>query len=285
MALICFVSQKGSPGTTLTALAVAASWPGDSNRRRVLVEADPFGGVLALRYQLGHEPGLVTLAAAMRGNIDAAQLWSHAQELPGGVPVIIGPDRPDQTNAVFAATGDTLGRWLGDLEDVDVIVDLGRVANSSQSSSLLGQADLVLMVARPTVEQLQPAAERLRTLSAEPNRVRWVLVGEQPHDRAEVEAAFGFAVAGVIADDPRGARALEQGGSSARLRRSAIVRSASALAFDLSKDVGTESEASSNGSESSDPETSVGSDHASSGHKLSDHDDQLVALGGSDHGR
>lgn len=53
MALVCFVSQKGSPGTTTTALAVAAAWLTPDGRRKLFVEADPFGGVLALRYQLG----------------------------------------------------------------------------------------------------------------------------------------------------------------------------------------------------------------------------------------
>lgn len=235
MALVCFVSQKGSPGTTLTALAVAAGWPGDGERKRLFVEADPFGGVLALRYQLGHEPGLMTLAAALRGGIGVDDVWAHAQELPGGLAAIIGPDRPDQANAVLAATGDRLGAWLADLDGVDVIADVGRVATNSHASDLLEHADLVLMVARPNVEQLQPAAQRMQTLGIAAEKLRWILIGERPHNRDEVEATFGIAVAGVVADDPRGARALEQGSTPTRLRRTAIVRTATALADDLAQ--------------------------------------------------
>ena len=58
MALICFASQKGSPGATLSALTVAAAWPNLAGRRKLLVEADPDGGVLAVSYRLGREPGL-----------------------------------------------------------------------------------------------------------------------------------------------------------------------------------------------------------------------------------
>jgi len=233
MALICFVSQKGSPGTTLTALAVAAAWPSDAERKRLFVEADPFGGVLALRYQLGHEPGLTTLAAAVRGGIGVDDVWNHAQVLPGGLSAIVGPDHPGQGNAILAATGGRLGAWLADLHGVDVIADVGRIATHSDGSDLLDHADLVLMVARPTVEQLQPAAQRMHTLGVAEHKLRWVLIGEHPHKRDEVEGTFGIAVAGVIAHDPRGAKALEQGSTASRLRRTAIVRTAAALASDL----------------------------------------------------
>ena len=235
MSLVCFVSQKGAPGTTLTALAIAAAWPNDAERKRLFVEADPFGGVLALRYQLGHEPGLMTLAAALRAGIGVDEVWNHAQELPGGLPAIIGPDRPDQANAVLAATGDRLGAWLADLDGLDVIADLGRIATKSHASDLLEHADLVLMVARPNVEQLQPAAQRMQTMGLAADKLGWVLIGDSPHRRDEVEATFGIAVAGVIADDPRGAKALEQGSTSSRLRRTALVRTAKALAGDLAQ--------------------------------------------------
>jgi len=233
MSLVCFVSQKGSPGTTTTALAVAAAWPTPGGRQTLLVEADPFGGVLALRYQLGLEPGLLTLAAALRSGIEADDVWDHAQRLPGGLAAIVGPDLPDQANAALTAAGARLGSYLASLSGVDVIADLGRFGIDSQSPEFLTNADLVLMVARPVAEQLQPAAQRLQSLGLAPDKVGWVLVGERPHDRAEVEAAFGIPVAGVIADDARGAAALANGASPGALRRSSLARSAFALAETL----------------------------------------------------
>jgi len=233
MPLVCFVSQKGSPGTTMTALAVAAAWPTSGERLKLLVEADPFGGVLALRYQLGLEPGLLTLAAALRSGTDDDDVWNHAQRLPGGLAAILGPDLPDQANAVLTAVGARLGPYLASLSGVDVIADLGRLATNPQSPEMLSHADLVLMVARPIAEQLQPAAQRLRSLGLASDQVGWVLVGDRPHDRAEVEATFGMPVVGVIADDSRGAAALANGASSGAARRSSLARSAFALAESL----------------------------------------------------
>lgn len=239
MALVCFISQKGSPGATTTALAVAAAWPLVQGRQKLFVEADPFGGVLAVRYQMGIEPGLLTLAAAVRADMDDESVWDHAQELPGGLPAIIGPDSPDQANAVLSATGRRMGAFLSNLDSVDVIADVGRVASFAPSSELLQEADLVLMVAKPEAENLQPSAQRILSLGLAPERIGWVLVGERPHGSAEIEATFGVPVAGVVADDRRGAEALTRGASGAALRRSAVIRTASTLANDLAHQVGS----------------------------------------------
>jgi len=238
MALICFISQKGSPGATTTALAVAAAWPPIEGRRKLFAEADPFGGVLALRYQLGVEPGLLTLAAAVRAGIDSDDVWDHAQTLPGGMPAIIGPDRPDQVSAALTATSQLLGSVLTNMDGVDVIADVGRVSANSPTTELLDEADLVLMVARPEAEQLQPAAQRLLSLGLASDRVGWVLIGDRPHHATEVEATFGVPVAGVLADDRRGAAALARGAAPGTLRRSALARTASALASSIADHIG-----------------------------------------------
>ncbi len=233
MALICFASAKGSPGTTLTALSVAAAWPTSGTRRKLLLEADASGGTLALRYGLGLEPGLVTFAVAAQRHLDPDAVWGHAQELPGGLAVIVGPDNPDRAASVLARSAGKVATWLAGQRDLDVIVDLGRLATEPPGMDLLRAADLTLMVARPTVEQLQPAAHRMRSLPVPSERLGWVLVGESPHTAAEVREAFGYDVAGVIADDRRGVAALEGGAAGGRLRRSALARSATALAETL----------------------------------------------------
>ena len=46
MSLICFANGKGAPGGTTAMLATASLWPME---RRLVVEADPDGGVLAAR--------------------------------------------------------------------------------------------------------------------------------------------------------------------------------------------------------------------------------------------
>ncbi len=230
MSLICFASQKGSPGTTLTALATAAAWKTDSDRRKLLVEADPSGGVLAVRYQLGLEPGLVTLAAAVRAGLDRSALWNHVQELPGGLPLVVGPDAPDQAHSALDASGSALGKWLAELPDVDVIADIGRLGPDSPAVGFAAGANAVLMVARPVAEQLQPAARRMVAIASRVRSLGWVLIGDGPHSADEIEATYGFVVVGVMPDDKRGAAAIEVGGSNKRIRHSPLARSASSLA-------------------------------------------------------
>lgn len=233
MALVVFGSQKGSPGASLTALAVAAAWPTDPLRRTLLVEADPDGGVLAIRYQLGREPGLLSLAASGRHGVARGDLWSHTQEIPGGLAAVVAPDRPDQATAALHAAGATLGPWLQSLPDVDVIADVGRLSPSSPALSFAAAADMILMVARPTAEQIQPAAERVNTLQTVNPKVGWCLIGDSPHPPDEIERVHKVTVVGVLADDPKGAAALERGGSARRVRRSALVRSASELSASI----------------------------------------------------
>ncbi len=233
MTLICFASQKGSPGTTATALAVAAALKVSDGRRKLLVEADATGGTLAIRYRLPVEPGLLTLAAAVRGGLEPEGVWRHAQELPGGLSVLVCPDGSDQVHAAMAASGALLGRYLDDMRDVDVICDVGRLAPGSPSLDFVAQASALLMVARPHAEQLQPAARKLVSLQSQVKNLGWVLVGQKPYGAAEVEATYDFPVVGLIADDPRSVASLEQGGMSKRLRRHPFVRSSTTLADTL----------------------------------------------------
>lgn len=234
MTLIYFTSQKGAPGTTLSTLAIAAAWPTPTGRRKLFVEADPSGGSVALRYGLGLEPGLVTLAVAIRSGAHGAAVWDHAQELPGGLAAVVGPDSADRSGAALAAVGPSLGRWLAQLGDVDVFVDLGRL-DTDTHMGCLAAADLTLMVARPCVEQLQPAAHAMAALPVEADRVAWLLIGERPHSAVEVADAFAWDVAGVIAHDRRSATDLETGSGGRRLRRSALVRSATTVAESLAE--------------------------------------------------
>lgn len=233
--LICFTSQKGAPGATLTALTVAASWPGEDTERRVFLEADRAGGAVALRYGIGTDPGLLTLATSIRSD-NSADIWSHAQQLPGGLPGILAPDAPQQVSATLAAANRSLGRWLEE-RHVSVLADVGRLGDGASPHPLLSEASLVAVVARPIAEQLQPAVHAIRSAGIGYDRVGWVLIGDRPHPPAEVEATFGIPVLGVIADDARTAAGLSEGSSSRRIAKSPLVRSAASLAEHLAAEV------------------------------------------------
>ncbi|MEM9565361.1 MAG: hypothetical protein AAGA93_22250 [Actinomycetota bacterium] len=233
MTLISLASQKGSPGTSMAALTLAAALRPGEGRRKLLLEADPSGGVLAIRYRLSTDPGLVTLAAAARAGLDADELWRHTRDLPGGLAAVVCPDGSDQVHSALAAAGAAIGRHLAERRDVDVIADLGRLVPGSPVLELAAESTALLMVARPTADQLQPAARRLAALRPEIRNLGWLLIGEKPHGPAEVEDTFGFPVVGVLADDRRSVEAIAGGAITRRVRRHPYVRSAVTVADTL----------------------------------------------------
>ena len=229
MSLVGLCSAHGSPGVTTTVLALAATWPED--RRCLLVEADPFGGVIGARYGLGDTPGLSSLAAVARKGLDEEAVWSHVQHLPGGVPVLVGPASADEAHAVLRDVAGALAGWCVTQTDVDVIVDCGRIAPASPTVELLAKADAVLVLTRPFADQLRPAAHRLVALEASGAAASLLLVGDSPYGPDEVAATLKADVGGVIAWDPRTAAVLTGTRGAVRdLRRSPLVRSAATLA-------------------------------------------------------
>jgi MinD-like ATPase involved in chromosome partitioning or flagellar assembly len=232
MALVCVTSAHGAPGATTLALLAAGCWP----RPAVVVEADPAGGVLAVRYGLGRTPGLADLAAAVDTHAPAQALWNSAQALPGGLRVVVAPESGEVTVGILDDVAGPLARWCMRLEDVDVIVDCGRTPPGSPSVALMGAADAVLVVARSTADQLYPSAHRVHALAAQTGceHLGLVLVGGRPHRPEEVVTQLRVPVLGVVDDDPRSAQAFAAGGPAGRaLRRSPLVRSVQGLVDDL----------------------------------------------------
>jgi MinD-like ATPase involved in chromosome partitioning or flagellar assembly len=226
--------------TTLTLLA-AGCWP----RPAVVVEADPSGGALAVRYSLGRTPGLADLAAAVDTHAPVSALWSSAQSLPGGLRVVAAPESGEVTVGILDDVADRLARWLGRHEDLDVIIDCGRSIPGSPTAPLMAAADAVLVVARPTADHLYPTAHRVHALAtrAGADTVGVVLVGDGPHAAGEVAAQLKVDVLGVVADDPRTAGAFAGGGAGRSSRRAPLVRSVSVLAADLAARLGVTAEA------------------------------------------
>lgn len=225
MSLLVVGSARSSGATTL-AMALAASLD-----HAVLVEADPDGGVLALRYRLAREPGLMSLAAAR--DLDAESVFDHAQRLAGGLAVVPGPEAPERATHLLRTAGGRLARMLAGVEGVDLVLDAGRLSPSSPALCFIPVATTTVVVARPCPEDLVAAADRVAALSTTGAEIGLVLVGSGPYSPAEVSAQLGCVVIGTIADDARTARTLAEGGRAKALSRSALVRSAASLASHL----------------------------------------------------
>ena len=228
MSLLCLCSAHGSPGVTTTALALAGVWP--EGRRCLLVEADPFGGVIAARFGLKDTPGLASLASVARRGLDTEVVWRHVQQLPGGLPVLVGPPSASQADIVLRDLASVLADWCAAERAVDVIVDCGRITAGSPLLGLMGQAERVLVLTRPSPDQLRPAAHQLRTLDASGTQVGLLLVGDTPYGQREVASALEVDVAGMVAFDSQAAEALTGVAGGGDLRRSLLVRSVAGLA-------------------------------------------------------
>lgn len=234
MALVCIGSFRGAPGATTLAVAVAMSWP----RPVVLVEADPDGGVLAVRHGLSRQPGLAGLAAAVREIPSTEALFRNAQATPAvDVPVVVAPEAAPISAGILDDVAGELGPWCSAVEGADVVVDCGRLSLRSPVLPVLPHAAAVLAVARPRADELHVAAHRRNLLVG--GRSGLVLVGEHPYTAREVIDQLGVPVVGLVADDPRAASLLEEGGSGRSVRRSALLRTAGGLVDELAEQLGS----------------------------------------------
>jgi MinD-like ATPase involved in chromosome partitioning or flagellar assembly len=233
MSMVALGSVKGAPGVTTATLALAGVWP----RPVMIAECDPSGGDLAARFGLGPSPGLVSLASQARHQLRAESLWSHLQRLPGdGVPVLLGVQAPEQA-AALGRVWSLLPRALAGL-GMDVLVDCGRLAPDAPTQHVIAAADLTVLLAQPTVEEIAHLERRLDVLERSGRQFAVALAGEAPYDRRTVASRLASdglrsPVLGVLADDPEAASELcgrLRRRRSSALSRSYLVRSARELA-------------------------------------------------------
>lgn len=234
MALVCLGSVGAAPGVTTLSVLIAASWP----RPAVLVEADPSGGVLAVRYRLGRSPGLAGLAAMVRQGAPPEAIWAYTQMLPGDLPVVVAPESGPVTTNILDDASHELARWCRHHQGVDIIVDCGRLAMRDVTWPLWAAADEMLLVTRPRADELYPVAHRFKALENHVRSLGLVLVGDRPYRPEEIASQLEVPIRGTVADDPRAASVLATGGSGRTLRRSALVRSVRTLADALALRLG-----------------------------------------------
>lgn len=231
MPLVAFASVRSSAVTTLAA-GVATLWPQEV--RRLLVEADPTGGTLCATAGLAPEPGLVSLAAAARRQGKPSLVFDHAQDLPGGVPVVCGPPAASRARSALSMLSDLLGR-LVEL-DACVFCDCGRLDPATANVELFEAADLAVLACRPRLSDLNALAaffdERVETEA----RPVLVLAGDGPYPAKEITETLGAEVAGLLPWDPDAAGAVGTVSlSSRRLTRAPLVRALRSLAGELDR--------------------------------------------------
>ncbi len=252
MALIVVAADKGAPGVTTTALALASVWPSPV----LLAECDPAGGDLMFRFpavdgrQLDPRRGLLSLAVAGRRDYQQQQVWPHAQKIHGGLDVLVGVTNAEQGTGL-AAMWRPLGAMLAALPGADVIADCGRLGPDGPAYDLLGEAATVILVTRPDLGDLIRLRDRAATIVASAQRrgrrgiSLGVLVIADPKNlkAAQAEVAHALHQAGLpvrlvcgMADDPKAADLL-RGTWGGRLDKTLLLRTAREVAGQLVAEV------------------------------------------------
>jgi MinD-like ATPase involved in chromosome partitioning or flagellar assembly len=248
MALIAIASDKGAPGVTTAALALAAVWP----RPVLLAECDPAGGDLVYRFPAaggGHlDPrrGVLSLAVIARRGMAPHQVWEHAQKLHGGLDVLAGVTNAEQGAGLSLLWG-PIGKVLASLPQADVIADCGRLGADGPLYDLLAEATTVVLVSRVQVADVIRLRDRATAFAAAAQSrgrrgfgVGVVVVADHKKLRASLgevqqvlaQANAPAAVLGGIAHDTKGADLLsgEWGGS---LDRTLLIKTAREVAQHL----------------------------------------------------
>jgi hypothetical protein len=248
MALIAIASDKGAPGVTTAALALAAVWP----RPVLLAECDQAGGDLVYRFPAadgGHlDPrrGVLSLAVVARRGMQSQQVWEHVQKLHGGLDVLAGVTNAEQGAGLSLLWG-PIGKALAALPQADVIADCGRLGADGPLYDLLIEATTVVLVSKVHVADVIRLRDRASAFAAAAQSrgrrgfgVGVVVVAEHKKFRAalgEVQHVLGQAhapatVLGGIAHDTKGADLLggEWGGS---LDRTMLIKTAREVAQQL----------------------------------------------------
>jgi MinD-like ATPase involved in chromosome partitioning or flagellar assembly len=253
MSTIAFFSAKGAPGVTTTAMLTASLWP----RPALLADCDPAGGDMGLRLPrpdgrpLDLGTGLLSLLPLARRELSPGTVRQHAQPVLGGGEVVVGVTGPEQATAVGPVWA-TLAQALADLDEQDVIIDLGRLDPTSPVLPLADSADLLVCVLDGSVPGVFAARARLRTLlpalpAATGGAGLGPKVGIVVHAEDRRDAVSGAGVIrsdcpevadlGWLANDPVGARIFD-GQPVNRPERTMLVRSGRELVGRLHSAIG-----------------------------------------------
>lgn len=211
MSIIAVGSAKASPGVTSLSVGLGLSWEWTTGRRAVLVEADGDGGVLAARFGLASTPSLVELSGTARHELTMARLQASCQLLADQLPTLVAPGCGETTTMVLASLGQRLADGFGRFDDIDAVVDVGRIRPHSPAVELIQHCDLLVLVTRPHFDQLVPLVHQARRIISHDVPTALVCVGDRPYSPTEMAKACQLNLLGVMAYEPRMTQALERG--------------------------------------------------------------------------
>ena len=229
MSVIAVGSMHGSPGATTPA------WPVQPSRTRLVVEADPDGGMLAgLVPELRADRTLADAAVSVRRGFVRDEVLACARPVWGGLPVLVAPPSAEQVGSSLTSAGERLAAGLAGLADVDAIIDVGRLTSRSAALPFAQRSVATLLVCRPAFADIALLTTRVRELRAVGVEPWLVTVGSRPYAPEEIAETAGCALLAALPFDPPSAGQLVGAeGSGRRLGRSVLWRSLVELASRL----------------------------------------------------
>ena len=236
--IVTVSSVGGSPGVTSWALLLAAAWPVASGRQRVMLEADPDGGVLGARYGIGIDPGVVGLVASCRRS-EGLDVDLAGRSIGSGLWVVPSPESSEQVWPMWSAGASVLAERLAQ-DDRVWVVDVGRLSPGSPVRPIALAAAVNVLLSHGRSEAVLKLQSRVGALHACAAPTVVLLAGSSGHTVEEVALFSG-------ADEVAAAPACDQlerlvskcldGGRS---RRHVIWRTAVDLAGQLDRMTGGE---------------------------------------------
>lgn len=228
MTVIALASTSSAPGVSALCVGLSFAFDGRGSTP-LLVEADPSGGVLGLRFNLSGRRDLTTFGADIRRGYEPWLIYQNTASL-SGIHCLLAPTDPLLATRSLERTGALLADVLPRFE-LPTLIDLGRLSDHSSAIRLLPAADQVLLVSRPRIEEVQSLLYGIRLLRSHNCDVSLVMVGNRPYNPLEIADLAGVPLAATLPDDGATASAFVGGSFSARrLRRSMLMRSVTGLA-------------------------------------------------------
>lgn len=245
--MISVGSLRGAPGATTIAALLSWAWP-DTGLPRFVIEADPAGGAIAPRWQhlngLAWEPGLLELATA-RSDIDRSALEHNSQPLAGNLRVLPARAMPAQVAAALTNLGDDGVAQLHSLSTgpgraADITIDVGRIDLAGPAGPILEQSELVLIVLRPRLDEVNAALVSADALSEAGVPIGLVCIGDRPYKPKEIGNEAGADLVLQLPDDRRSGELFHANGFAWRgLRRSPLGRAMRTVAAAVAQHVDT----------------------------------------------
>jgi len=244
--IIAVGSWRGT-GTTTTALLLAASLAMPDATESWLIEADPAGGALAGRMQLGaHSIGGLERVAFPTERVSPVEAFNIVAHESAGLRIVTAPSDPFRAHACHQPRLP----WVASIRDLSshVVVDVGRLRSGTPVWPILAIADCVLLVTSPEVSAAVSASEWMRAdgrvSPADPGlatgKTRYVFVDAPAgiaFPRTMLAGELGDQFAAWLPWEPSAVDLAHRGAlpDDRRLRRSGLMAAVNSLTVDITR--------------------------------------------------